>query len=466
MAKNNNLSDFLTDVANSIRRKKGITNKINPQDFASEIESIEVGGGGLEINGIIEQYKISAGENISAGDFVEFINNIRTKLGSLYSYVAPSCILLEENKVFIAYSHGSSYYLYGAIITIDGLSITTTSAQLNSTSNSCKYAPSCVKVGENKVFIAHSYGSNYHLYGTIVTIDGTTMTATNKALQTTSNICQATPSCILLEENKVFMAISGSNKYLYGAIVTIDGTTMTAKITQLNSTSSSCYYAPSCVKVGENKVFIAHSYSSAYYLYGTIATISGTEMTAKTVQLHSTSNSCYYAPSCILLEENKVFIAHAYGSSYYLYGTIVTINEEEMNATSTKLNNTSNSCYQTPSCILLEENKVFIAHAYSSKNKILYVTIANINGTEIVSESTDLGKETNSCYYEPFCIKLEDNKVFVAYSYLSTNLYSSMVEITGTSVNVYAKKYVSLINGVAKTSGTAGDMIEIYVPNE
>ena len=45
MAKNDNLTDFLTDVANAIRAKKGISNPINPQNFASEIASIETGGG-------------------------------------------------------------------------------------------------------------------------------------------------------------------------------------------------------------------------------------------------------------------------------------------------------------------------------------------------------------------------------------------------------------------------------------
>lgn len=44
MAKNNNLTDFLTDVANAIREKKGTTDLINPQDFSSEIASIETGG--------------------------------------------------------------------------------------------------------------------------------------------------------------------------------------------------------------------------------------------------------------------------------------------------------------------------------------------------------------------------------------------------------------------------------------
>lgn len=41
MAKNDNLQDFLTDVANAIRNKKGTSDLINPQNFSSEIESIE-----------------------------------------------------------------------------------------------------------------------------------------------------------------------------------------------------------------------------------------------------------------------------------------------------------------------------------------------------------------------------------------------------------------------------------------
>ena len=46
MAKNDNLKDFLTDVANAIREKKGTTDLINPQDFSAEIASIKSGGGG------------------------------------------------------------------------------------------------------------------------------------------------------------------------------------------------------------------------------------------------------------------------------------------------------------------------------------------------------------------------------------------------------------------------------------
>lgn len=43
MSKANNLTDFLTDVADAIRAKKATTGKINPQDFSEEIASIKTG---------------------------------------------------------------------------------------------------------------------------------------------------------------------------------------------------------------------------------------------------------------------------------------------------------------------------------------------------------------------------------------------------------------------------------------
>lgn len=46
MSKNNNLKDFLVDVADAIRSKTGATGLINPQDFSARIASIQTGGGG------------------------------------------------------------------------------------------------------------------------------------------------------------------------------------------------------------------------------------------------------------------------------------------------------------------------------------------------------------------------------------------------------------------------------------
>lgn len=45
MAKNNNLTDFLTDVADAIRQKEGSSASINPQVFSQRILALQTGGG-------------------------------------------------------------------------------------------------------------------------------------------------------------------------------------------------------------------------------------------------------------------------------------------------------------------------------------------------------------------------------------------------------------------------------------
>ena len=86
MSKADNLKDFLTDVADAIRAKKGSTDLINPQDFSSEIASLS---GGLEIVdmtettatiepnkvyvwGMVESLNITLGASTDESDFFAF----------------------------------------------------------------------------------------------------------------------------------------------------------------------------------------------------------------------------------------------------------------------------------------------------------------------------------------------------------------------------------------------------------
>ena len=48
--KYNTVSSLCEGIAESIRRKEGSTEKINPQDFAQRIDNLQVGGGTSESN--------------------------------------------------------------------------------------------------------------------------------------------------------------------------------------------------------------------------------------------------------------------------------------------------------------------------------------------------------------------------------------------------------------------------------
>ena len=86
MSKQNNLTDFLTDVANAIRAKKGSTDLINPQNFSAEIDALS---GGLEVIdmtettatiepnkvyvwGMVESLNITIGASTDESDFFAF----------------------------------------------------------------------------------------------------------------------------------------------------------------------------------------------------------------------------------------------------------------------------------------------------------------------------------------------------------------------------------------------------------
>lgn len=82
MSKQDNLTDFLTDVADAIREKKGTTDLINPQDFSSEIKNLPSGG---------SPFAVDFGEEIASGnpayigalqEDIDYYNEIQRKLAA------------------------------------------------------------------------------------------------------------------------------------------------------------------------------------------------------------------------------------------------------------------------------------------------------------------------------------------------------------------------------------------------
>ena len=118
MARNNNLHDFLTDIADAIREKHKDNNPINPQDFSSKIRNISSGGSNSSDD--ILYYKVVKDESImmhdlSAWDFaLEFmyaygfvthlieIKTPESSVSGLFSYTRSQVLnkSLPINNVF------------------------------------------------------------------------------------------------------------------------------------------------------------------------------------------------------------------------------------------------------------------------------------------------------------------------------------------------------------------------------
>lgn len=94
MAKNDNLKDFVTDLADAIREKKGTTDLINPQDFADEIRNLPSGGDvDALVTRTITEYESNVIESVSKYAFYECsemtrVNapNVKTILNLAFAY--------------------------------------------------------------------------------------------------------------------------------------------------------------------------------------------------------------------------------------------------------------------------------------------------------------------------------------------------------------------------------------------
>ena len=132
---------------------------------------------GMNINGIIKDYHAYAGENISAGDLVEYINGIggqttetsalTTLNGTKYTGYPIKSLKLDENRVFITHGVSSSRanecYLYGMVVTIEGATITVGTDMQLSTEKLTGYRVSLQLLENGNIFIAHAYSTSYYL---------------------------------------------------------------------------------------------------------------------------------------------------------------------------------------------------------------------------------------------------------------------------------------------------------------
>ena len=124
MAKSDNLKDFLTDVADAIRAKKGTSAAINPQDFASEIASIESGGGGMKPN-------VKNGVYIHTNDGRFFTKTEWSKVGSNSNADGVAVIADEAAFVICPKELGNMSWSSDTTNLVEGLPVLTAAESLN-----------------------------------------------------------------------------------------------------------------------------------------------------------------------------------------------------------------------------------------------------------------------------------------------------------------------------------------------
>lgn len=458
--------------------------------------------GGLDINGVIEDYYVYAGENINAGDFVEFVNGIgshtsKTETSSDTALVGYSMTMsackLSDTSVFIAHGSGtsesSSNYLYGIVCVINGATIKYGADTQIATHAYSGWNMDAVALTDTKVFLAYGRGSSDYLNAQVCTISGTTITLGTDTRIAGSSTYQANyVSVEALSSTKVCVIHAyGSNNYLGGQICTISDTTISAGTNiSLCSASDGTYIKTAKMAVG--RIFVAHgtdTRAQQTHLQGVFCTISGTTITAGTDTSLSTSGYSAVGLSVIPLDSTTVFIAYSRDSYYYLYGIVCTTSDGTTitKGAETQINGKNYSGTGISAEYL--NGKIIVLHSPMYQ---LYEAKCSVSGTTItVDKITQLDSETYLGYRIDSEILTIGNKktFFVAHTKTSSyNLYAQVFqedESSGTLSNVIkseiteyetqVKKATTLpCNGVASTSGEGGDetghkdIVSVYQP--
>jgi len=439
--------------------------------------------GKFNIDGLIKDYYVYAGESISAGDFVEFINGVAsqtnygtsstTQMSSLKYSTSGHHVTahsLGSGKVFISYagsSDGTNHLkLYGIVVTISGKTITKgTETQLYSSDLSW-YVSSCLLL-DGKIFIVYEEEGG-KLKGTVCTISGTTITAGESYLIASSSTYIL--STTVLPDGKVFISYPTSSSKCNLVVCSVSGTTITVGTSVSITTSVN---SSSVVSLKNGKVFVAFCNSG---LNGMVCTVSGTTITTGTItQLDTSSTSSGQYSSVVLASDGKVFIT--YSTSEELRGIVCIVNNTTITkGTSIKLT----SAYVTGGrfdTIVLSNDKVYILHswrdpAYSSKTGFVYGVVATVSGITITA-GTDTALNTSYTYMNSYFenVLLPNGTIFSIYcSGTNSSLKNyPLGQVFGISNNAPTKTIIatnyetqvrktttSQFEAVAKTKGLGG----------
>lgn len=408
------------------------------------------GGKPLEIDGIIEEYYAYAGENISAGDFVKFIQGVAgqtsgTNTPNIFNSASVGYISsckIDESRVLIAYRNESGG-IYGTalIATISGATITYGSEYVFNNSGTTYISPCLVDV--DKVLIAY-INDAYKAYSIIGTINGTTITyGTPKVIGSgSSSYVDTYPKVVTLETNKVLMCwdysrASSSTTYgLKACVLTISGTAI-AKGTVNNIEGYQHIYL-SLVKLSSTSAFLAYSSTNnSNYGRARVLTISGTTVTANTAYTFNTGTT-YDTMSC-LVDTNKVLIAYRdFNSSSYCAAIIATISSTVI----TFGNEYVFSSIGNPvigGLSFIETNKALVLYQnsdnnYSLKSKILTISDSIITNFGIYEIPGSRG--TGSSFNSTACL-VDTNKVLIGYRNGNNSDYGTagLLGIVGTTIS-------------------------------
>ena len=451
-------------------------NTYDVKQYESVNVNVASSGGDLTINGVIEQYKVNAGATVNAGDFVEFVEKVGWGSGEFNTGTSNyiSACKLSDTKVLVAYiDGGNSSYGTAVVLSLENGAVTVGTEFVfysSAITNLC-----AIVLTDTSVLVGYS-DSSTSSYVNILNINGLEITkGTQATLYSGENDIVSLAKLSDTKAIGIFSYDYWANSYTayyytYVKVIEINNGNLTVSNSTLiyNSLSNNRqFYA---IPLNENKVLIANSNTQKVQ----IITIEGTTVTTGTEQVITdfwapTSNGCG-----IKLTQNRVMLFVGLYSSYVgqesrsnmfllgIEGGVITVLDKGKFA---------DEYMQYVSATALSETKVLVTFS-SYTEKTTQAIVLTLNN-DIISIGEQMTMYNSQSDYISL-VTLSNASALVFYN-SSTGQYKSL-NIDGTTITESsageAETFVQpatsrLYNvGVAKTGGTEGETVEVYCVEE
>lgn len=503
-----NMQTHLNDAYDALEEKGAtIPEAKNLNNLATTVQSVPTdsgSGGEFNINGIIEEYYVYAGENISAGDFVNYIEGIANKtitpgvavdttetiinnLTRDYAYKAKALLLEDQKRILLTHSYSSDLYI--VLLTVEDGVISIVSGTDSVLFSSQREWVSMVEVDTNKVLIAGTYSSAYNVIATTITVNDDNTLTRGSSVSISSACYSGTCDIQKIGKNKAFIVCGGKSgsSDAQAMVATIEDTVITLGEKVSLGTYTSCL---SSVKVNDNQILVVLGCSTGGHI-ACYCNINDTTVTTSGAVNINTKPGSWITKTLLINPTTALYIFDdEEGDDWPLVGQFLYL---DTNITYSDIFTIDTTQYSgnTLDAIQLSNGKIIINTGVYPDEGDCYMTVlvceytdnTLVELTRTRFSSPEYGDVTcqNTCSTylfnnDDFGIVYDDGEGSLMATQIyslnnETNLivpiaYTTTVETTyETQVQ---KSKADVFNGIAKTSGAGGDemghneKIEIY----
>ncbi len=475
MGRIDNLENFLTDVATSIRNKKNTKDKILPKNFSDEIDGIIVNEG-LNINGQIYSSVVSMNEFISKGDYVKKeyngpkasntikLDSIGTTTGVNIGRIISIVTFEGKALVFFIYKK----YLYVKILKVlNNEVITEQTIKLTYTGQN-SYKVSAMVLDSKILVLYENQESNNYTYPYIMIceyLNGNFTVKVTYKLDTTNLYINGIFLTTIIGTDKILLLYEGFNDhYKYAKICTVldDNTVFLNNLTMICGDD---YNIVSIIPIENNKVFATSYTVGSDILFGNIINVSedNVVMEQNVSEIKSYTHS-YSTEFNYLFNEDMFNIScgmvnrDSIGQNY-LYGFSFNINEQYPIADNSILIVSQDLADDKWTTQKIDKNSISVFYWF---NRDIYSrSIIFVDNAIVVKNYTLLS--TNNYTFEDAIksVQLEDNKILTIF-HDGNMTYATLV------YNFFSISKANLLTdtvfGIANSSGNGGDTIDVIIP--